>query len=188
MDPPRPAGSLWFLQVVEDYGTEEGARQALAHQSTQDGFAGGRIYQTSKSNEGPWRAQSFHVDEPALKDSVMPDGLRRVLVLRSQVRPLGINEALYLSLLERGRSDGVIVRPIPCTPPGEVSKVKLPPTDPMAAQLRAISWEKVVDRDKGVARIILDLAAVAIEGGYFVSRQGDTWKSTITIEHADPGR
>ena len=188
MDPPRPADSLWFLQVVEDHGTEEGARWALAHQREQEGFAGGRVYRTSKSTEGPWRAQGFYVDEPALKDSVMPDGLRRVLVLRSQIRPLGINETLFLDLLGRGRPEGVVVRPNPCNPLGEVSKAKLPPVDPLTAQLQAVSWEKVVSGDRGAAQIIIDLAAAAIEGGYFVSRHGDTWKSTITIERADPGR
>ncbi len=182
LDPPRPPGSLWLLQVLGDHKSEEEAHQALSLQRTQDGFVGGRVYRTNKSGQGPWRAQSFHVDEPAMKDSVMPDGMRRVLVLRSQVIPLGIHETLFLTLLERKRPEGVVVRQDLSTASVEVSKLK--EVDRLTARLRSLPWDKIA-ACPGAAKVMFDIANAYLDG-LSVSRFEYTgWKFIVEVVTKD---
>lgn len=102
---------------------------------------------------------------------------------------------------DTGRPEGAIVRPLGGLGGGTAqghrvaSKIKIIPTPQdsaalerarLEARLVSVRWDKVA-ADPGLAQVILDIVQAGLAGDH-VSRRGDTWKFTVEVEHADPGR
>lgn len=78
-----------MIQYSDNFGDRESeARAALESLRSQAGFKGGRILPPDSAKPG-WKLQAFFDDEP--ESGWLPDGLRRVMVLDSQRRLLGIS-------------------------------------------------------------------------------------------------
>ena len=83
--------SISALQHVSTHKTEEEANQAHEAMKKQDGYLGGRVTPPSPGKPD-WHAQTFHQDSPNMKESEMPEGMRRVTLLSGQHAALGIKQ------------------------------------------------------------------------------------------------
>jgi hypothetical protein len=64
------------IQLKEVFATSAEALQRLGAMKAQEGFIGGRTYQTVG---GGWACQTFHTDETD-GECWLPDGMKRVLI------------------------------------------------------------------------------------------------------------
>jgi hypothetical protein len=81
------------LQSIDRVATETEAHQTLAAMAEQDGYLGGRVL-PPRDGLG-WRVQMFWADDVP-ENGPLPDGYRRVLLLESQRKTLGIAEHIAL--------------------------------------------------------------------------------------------
>jgi hypothetical protein len=75
-----------FLQITEPFKTAADAAEALAALRLQVGCIGGRVF----TRDHHHTAQAFFRDSDAAPGGWLPDGVRRVIILESQRRALGI--------------------------------------------------------------------------------------------------
>lgn len=77
----------WLTQYTDTATSQSEAETWLESWRVQHGFRGGRVLPPSPSKPG-WRLQVFTEDVGA--GAALPDGQRRVFVLRSQFTTMGI--------------------------------------------------------------------------------------------------
>ena len=82
----------WFIQITETCEHSKEAGEVLSGLSEQNDWVGGRI---TLDINGGFLVQSFHEDATCagMTDGWLPDGCRRVFVLNSQRKRMGIGRA-----------------------------------------------------------------------------------------------
>lgn len=89
----RAMNAEYMIQITETFQVALHAQEALSGLERQDGYVGGRLIEPSAEKPG-WRIQVFFQDEPEAAEFAdhLPDGVRRVLVMDSTRKTLGIPE------------------------------------------------------------------------------------------------
>jgi hypothetical protein len=67
------------IQIIEFYDSFASAQQGLEFQRTQEGYLGGRILGPDSQHEG-WRVQAFHDADGIEEGTLLPDGMRLVVI------------------------------------------------------------------------------------------------------------
>ena len=82
-------GNQWYVQSVAEAKDKKEAEEIFASMQLQTDYRGGRILAPSPAKPG-WRVQTFHEDCGEHDGRNLPDGLRRVIILKNQRQAMGI--------------------------------------------------------------------------------------------------